>query len=70
MSFLWKQWNRKIQNGDKNFLLNSLVRCTNNECLEGREYRIIQRDLNGALNVLELALCVIRNEKRPKKFKK
>jgi hypothetical protein len=58
----------EIQN--KNILLNGLLRCTNNECLEGRDYRIMQRDLNGALNILEIALCIIRNEARPEKFKK
>jgi hypothetical protein len=60
----------KIQKGDKSFLLNGLLRCQNNECLAGREHRIIQRDLNGALNILEIALCIIRNEKRPEKYKK
>jgi hypothetical protein len=60
----------EVKKNDKNILLNGLLRCTNNECLEGYEHRIFQRDLNGALNILEIATCIIRGKKRPKKFNK
>jgi hypothetical protein len=54
--------------GKKEILLNSLLRCTNEKCIEGYKNRIFNRDLNGALNILEIAKTFIEDEYRPFKF--
>ena len=52
----------------KEILINGLLRCQNNDCLEGRYKRIFNRDLNGAINILEIATKIIKGIKRPQKF--
>jgi hypothetical protein len=60
-----------VKNSDgKEVLINGLLRCQNDNCTKGHYTRIFNRDLNGALNILEIANAIIKGKPRPKKFRR
>jgi hypothetical protein len=60
-----------IKNSEgKEVLINGLLQCQNDNCAKGHCKRIFNRDLNGALNILEIAQAIIKGKQRPKKFRR
>ena len=65
---------RMIQNPrprkDNEYLRHGLLRSKNvNKNKSMAEYMLLNRDLNGSMNIRQKALCIIKNEKMPKHLK-